>query len=194
MFDLTKSFYERVTYMGTEIETALTGLQLEQEGPDENYVNQDPDLKIAAHASADRQYNWDLDYLKLASYWASLKSKDPSTKVGAVVVSKDNRVVGMGYNGFPVGVNDDPERYNHRETKYKFVVHAEPNALLTAGDDARGGTLYTTLFTCNECAKLVIQAGIERIVTFEEDPARWSDSHAIAKTMYYEAGIGVYYL
>lgn len=138
-----------------------------------------------------KQRRWDMNYLALASWWANCVSKDPSTKVGSVVVSADGRREYLGYNGFPRGVEDTEERLNDRPTKYGLVVHAEANALLKAGTDAIGGTLYCTLFTCNECAKLVIQSGITRVVCYEEDPARWQDSFEISRLMYAEANVSV---
>lgn len=144
------------------------------------------------------QEKWDRFYLGLAKYY-SQASKDPSTKVGAVLVSTDNRVVGLGYNGFPPGVDDLEERYNNRELKYKLVVHAEVNAIITAGHEARGGTLYVyPSFSlppiCNECCKVAITAGVMSIVGFvaedgDERALRWKDSIAIAKLLCDEAGI-----
>jgi dCMP deaminase len=144
-----------------------------------------------------RQEKWDRRYLGLAKYYASF-SKDPSTQVGAVLVNH-NRVVGLGYNGFPEGMDDSPERYLNRELKYKLVVHAEVNACITAGDKAEGGTLYVwPSFAlppiCNECCKVAITAGVSTIVGFvadinDERALRWKDSIAIAKMMCDEAGI-----
>ncbi|AAT69506.1 deoxycytidylate deaminase [Alphaproteobacteria phage PhiJL001] len=155
-----------------------------------------PPLPDAVRKALDNRANvhiraakWDRDYLKLAEFWANLKSKDPSTKVGAVVVSEDNRVVGMGYNGFPVGVEDSRERLEDRPTKYMYVVHAEPNAILTAGLQAKGGTLYCTLFPCNECAKLIIQSGIRRVVSWASDNQRWDEAHQVSRIMFDEAGV-----
>ena len=148
---------------------------------------------ISAH-----QEKWDRRYLGLAKYYSQF-SKDPSTKVGAVVVNSSNRVVGMGYNGFPPGVEDTEERYNNRELKYKLVVHAEVNALLDAGERALGGTLYVwPSFAlppiCNECCKVAITAGIFLIVGFEADEnderaQRWKESIAVSKMLCDEAGV-----
>lgn len=105
----------------------------------------------------------------------------------------------IGYNGFPMGVKDLPERWNDRETKYKLVVHAEANAIRKAGWMAKGATLYVwPSFSlppvCNECAKLVIQAGIKEIVGYEPDlndprVQRWMESISISKMMCEEAGV-----
>lgn len=138
----------------------------------------------------ERRAKWDRRYLRLAKHWAEENSKDPSTKVGAVIVNRFNRVVGLGYNGFPEGVRDTPERLNDRPTKYKFVVHAEANAILNAVADVRGCTIYIwPLFTCHECAKLIIQSGIRRVVCPDQETTRWGDSFADATAMYQEAGV-----
>lgn len=142
---------------------------------------------------------WDKRFLNLAKH-ISEWSKDPSTKVGAVIVSpEDHIVVGLGYNGFPRGVLDLDERLNNRETKYKLVVHAEANAILMAGEKAKGATLYVfpsfvSPPICNECAKLVIQSGIREIVGPTPDLSdprakRWIDSIHVSQTMCFEAGV-----
>lgn len=140
----------------------------------------------------DRQRRWDLDYLALAEFWARRKSKDPSTKVCAVVVDANNDVAALGYNGFPKGVDDSPERYADRAVKYSLVVHAEQNALSIAEGRSRGGTIYIwPLFSCNECAKIVIQRGIRRVVSPSPDNTRWSSAYDTALLMYKEAGVQV---
>lgn len=141
---------------------------------------------------------WDERFLKLAEH-ISTWSKDPSTKVGAILVGPNNLVVGLGYNGFPRGVSDSEDRLNDRPTKYKFVVHAEVNAILMAGERAKGATLYVTpTFAvpniCNECAKFAIQAGVKELVGWtptgtEEQKARWGDAIAISKAMLDESGV-----
>lgn len=107
--------------------------------------------------------NWDNRFLDLAKH-VSGWSKDPSTKVGAVIVNDDKQVLSMGYNGFPRGVYDLASRYEDRPTKLLYVAHAERNALDNAFMDVRGATLYTTLCPCNECAKSIIQRGIKRVI------------------------------
>jgi dCMP deaminase len=107
---------------------------------------------------------WDRRFLDLALH-VSTWSKDPSTKVGAVIVNEDNQVISLGYNGFPRGVADLQHRYDDRPTKYLFVAHAERNALDNAFTSTKGATLYTSLCPCNECAKSIIQKGIKRVVT-----------------------------
>lgn len=135
---------------------------------------------------------WDKDYFALATFWANRKSKDPRTKVGCVIVNPElNRVISLGYNGFPKGVEDKEARYAEKETKYQLVVHAEANAILTARTDVTGCTLYTTLYPCNECTKLIIQAGITKVICPRQEDKRQNDSHWWAVTMLREAGIEV---
>jgi dCMP deaminase len=145
---------------------------------------------------------WDRKYLELAKYVANAWSKDPSTKVGAVLVNYEVGQEFIGFNGFPRGVDDSPERYADRELKYKMVVHAEVNAIQKAGQLARGSTLYVyPSFSfppiCNECAKLAIQSGVKEVVGYEPDltgiapsrVARWAESILISKTMFEESGV-----
>lgn len=134
---------------------------------------------------------WDKRFLKLAEHIATW-SRDPSTKVGAVIANDLNIAIGLGYNGFPRGVSDSPRFYDDRETKLKLVVHAEANAILNATTQVRGCTIYTTHFSCNECAKLVIQSGIKRIVSHKTDMnSKWLNAWAIAEDMYKSANIGI---
>ena len=110
---------------------------------------------------------WDIRYLQLAENIASW-SKDPSTQIGAIAVGTKGQVLAQGYNGFPRGVEDRVEYYEDRETKYKYVVHAEMNVIYNAtynGVSLDGATLYVTgLPVCSDCAKGVIQVGIKRVV------------------------------
>lgn len=128
-------------------------------------------------------------------YLTALKSKDPSTKVGAVIV-KDNHIISTGYNGFPIGVNDFSDRYNNREIKYKFVVHAEHNSILAAarfGISTLGSTLYTSGLPCNNCMKSIIQSGISEVVIHSLWPemkhSDWEESTKISKTMLSESNL-----
>jgi len=104
--------------------------------------------------------SWDDCFMDMAET-VSKRSKDPSTQVGAVLVSQDNNRVSVGYNGFPAGLEETKERWSD---KHSYVVHAEMNAVLNARGDLRGYTLYTTMFPCINCTKLILQAGISRIV------------------------------
>ncbi len=139
---------------------------------------------------------WDHRFLALAEHISNW-SKDPSTQVGAVIThTRSKRVVSMGFNGFPAGVEDTQERLDDRETKYELVVHAEQNALMFAGDRAEGGTLYVhPLPPCARCAVIIIQAGIVRVVCDQPDfeHERWGEQAKTADAMFREAGLGVDY-
>lgn len=114
--------------------------------------------------------NWD-DYFMSIAYIASLRSKDPKTKVGACIVNQDNRIISTGYNGMPNGCNDADMPWVAGEglgSKYLFVVHAELNAILHSKENLKGCRLYTTLFPCNECSKAIIQSGISEIIYLRE--------------------------
>lgn len=131
--------------------------------------------------------HWHSRFLDLARHVAAW-SRDPSTRVGAVIVRPDRTVASIGFNGFPRGVHDHPCRYNDRPTKYGLVVHAEANAILTAREPLHGYTIYSTLMTCNECAKLIIQSGLSRVVAPRPAPER---EQPVAMQMYAEAGVEV---
>ena len=113
--------------------------------------------------------SWD-EYFMGLSLLSAMRSKDPSTQVGACIVSDENKIMSVGYNGFPRGCSDDEfpwERSaeNSNDTKYPFVCHAELNAILNAGgQDLRGARIFVALFPCNECAKAIIQSGIKEVV------------------------------
>ena len=133
---------------------------------------------------------WSDRFLALAEHVAEW-SYDPSTKVGAVIVDAKNRVVSIGYNGFPRGVKDLAERYNDREQKLLFICHAERNALDNAQHSVEGCTMYIPLLPCNECAKSIIQSGIIKVVTYKptrEDRFNWD----ITRQMFREAGVNLY--
>ena len=122
---------------------------------------------------------------------AACRSKDPSTQVGACIVSQDNIIVSTGYNGMPKGCSDDEFPWNREgeETKYPFVVHAELNAILNAsGRDLRGCKLYVALFPCNECAKAIIQSGI-REVYYLSDKYATTPTTLASKRMLNAAGV-----
>jgi dCMP deaminase len=138
-----------------------------------------------------RQEKWDARYLELAEH-VSQWSKDPSTKVGAVLVNRSNYVVSLGYNGLPRGVEDSPARLENREVKYKVVVHAERNAIISAQRDLAGCTLYTWPFmSCAACAAMVIQAGIARHVAPRSDVSRWQEDFELARQMFAEVGVSL---
>jgi dCMP deaminase len=121
-------------------------------------------------------------------------SKDPSTKIGAIAVGSKGQVLSQGYNGFPRGIEDTISHYEDRETKYKYVVHAEMNVIYNAtynGVSLDGSTLYVTgLPVCSDCAKGVIQVGIKRVVMKEQEiPLKWVKSWKVTAGMFDQAMI-----
>lgn len=134
---------------------------------------------------------WDNRFIELAHH-VSEWSKDPRTKVGAVLVGADKRQVALGYNGFPPGVRDGADRLEDRDIKHQMVMHAERNVLDNAHFDTRGGVLYTTKPICPQCAGSAISYGIHRIVMpVEENDEAWTESMAFARQMLTEAGVEV---
>ncbi len=135
--------------------------------------------------------SWD-EYFMGVAMLSALRSKDPSTKVGACIVNGNKRIVGIGYNGLPCGCSDDEFPWERNggflDTKYAYVVHAEPNAILNATSDLTNATLYVTLFPCNECAKLIIQSGIKEIV-YVSDKYFDTDASKASRRMLEAAGI-----
>lgn len=131
--------------------------------------------------------------MRLAEEYATW-SKDPSTKVGAVIVDHERRTVGAGYNGFPRGVSDEPIRYETKMVKYKMVVHAEANAIMNAVKSVRDCTLYATKFPCSECTKLIIQMGVSHVVSPppSDDGSVWAEDAKFSLQMLNEAVISVY--
>jgi len=139
------------------------------------------------------QDKWDRRFLEMAKLVASW-SKDPSTQTGAVIVAPDRRIVSLGYNGFPRGVSDSPNRLKDREWKYEHVVHCEMNAVLFADRHLlKGSCLYTWPFaSCVRCAVHMIQVGIVRAVspTLPADKAkRWGESLNKTREVFAEAGV-----
>ena len=123
-------------------------------------------------------------------------SKDPSAKVGAVALNDDGILLAVGYNGFPRGVNDDPERYAVKDVKYRLVSHAEQNLVAQAayaGHSLKGSTVVLSgLYPCSSCAKSLIQAGVRRIITPPADAnPRWAPDAEWSSLMFREAGIEV---
>lgn len=142
---------------------------------------------------------WDVWFMKQV-YLVAEKSKDPSTKIGAVLV-RDRHIISSGYNGFPRKVRDKKGRYAKREIKYNLVVHAEDNSVLAAarfGISTLGTTLYTQGIPCCECAKSVIQGGIKEIVVHKQwrdmCHSKWAESCKISSVMFKECGIPVIFL
>lgn len=139
---------------------------------------------------------WNQRYLNIAKQIASW-SKDPSTKVGAVIVGDKNQIISQGYNGFPRGFKDSLDRLYNRETKYKFTIHAEANALYNAlynGVSVNGTSIYVHgLPVCVECAKAIIQSGIKRVVYDSLPKENWKQSNEDALKLFSEAGVDVVY-
>lgn len=134
---------------------------------------------------------WDRRFLLRAEHNASW-SKDPSSKVGAVIVRPNLTVAGDGFNGFPRGMVDNPELYEDRETKYSRILHAELNAILNAYGSVEGCTIYVTHPPCTSCALIIIQSGIERVVTYkptEDFLSRWGDQYEKVKGFFAEVEI-----
>jgi dCMP deaminase len=138
---------------------------------------------------------WHNRFLQLAKHISSW-SKD-TTQVGAVIVNPDTKkIIGLGYNGFPRFVNDDPERYNDRETKLKFVCHAELNAILNANGPVDGCSIYVypTMMkpaSCPECSKALVQAGIRLLYYYENDNTnpKWAELEKFSKAILREGRV-----
>ena len=135
--------------------------------------------------------SWDEYFMGLA-HLSALRSKDPSTQVGACIVDENNKVVSIGYNGLPIGCSDDEFPWGREggmlESKYAYVVHAELNAILNSPRSLHGCTLYVSLFPCNECAKAIIQSGIRKVI-YECDKYAKEDNVIASKKMLKAAGI-----
>lgn len=140
----------------------------------------------------DEYISWD-EYFMGIAVLSAYRSKDPNTQVGACIVSEENRIMTVGYNGMPKGCSDDDYPWeragNVLDTKYAFVCHAELNAILNYnGGSMKGSRCYVTLFPCNECAKALIQKGISEII-YMSDKYADSDSTKAAKKMLDSAGV-----
>ena len=139
------------------------------------------------------------DYITCDEYFmgiaelAGMRSKDPSTQVGSCIVSKENKILSMGYNGLPLGCSDDDFPWDREgefeETKYPYVTHSELNAILNyRGGSLEGTKVYVTLFPCNECAKAIIQAGIKTVV-YDSDKYAGTPGNIASKRMFDAAGV-----
>ena len=136
--------------------------------------------------------SWD-EYFMSVALLAAMRSKDPSTQVGACIVDGNNHILSTGYNGFPCGCSDDEFPWDRAgdfcNTKYPFVVHAELNAILNAhGKNLIGSKIYVSLFPCNECAKAIIQSGIKEIIYLSDKYAE-TDGTRASKRMLMSAGV-----
>lgn len=136
--------------------------------------------------------SWD-EYFMGIAILSGERSKDPNTQVGACIVGSDNRILSVGYNGFPNGCSDElfpwTREGSELETKYPFVAHSELNAILNyRGGSLEGSKLYVSLFPCNECAKAIIQAGI-RTVIYDSDKYDGTPGNVASKKMFDAAGV-----
>lgn len=136
--------------------------------------------------------NWDEYFMGIAML-SGQRSKDPSTQVGACIVSQDNKILSLGYNGAPNGYDDDNMPWEREgsflETKYAYVCHAELNAILNnKGSKLEGAKIYVDLFPCNECAKAIIQSGIKEII-YMSDKYNGTDANIVSKKMLDYCGV-----
>lgn len=134
---------------------------------------------------------WDEYFMGIALLSAK-RSKDPSTQVGACIINREKKIVGVGYNGFPKGCSDDNFPWDREgdflDTKYPFVMHAEQNAILNSIKKLSDCTIYVGLFPCHECAKSIIQSGIKEVV-FLSDKYDGTDSNRASKMMFDASGV-----
>lgn len=135
--------------------------------------------------------SWEAYFMGIA-HLSALRSKDPSTQVGAVIVDDEKKVVSIGYNGLPKGCSDDEFPWEREgsvyTSKYAYVVHAELNAILNSPRPVKGCSVYVSLFPCNECAKAIIQSGIKEIV-YEDDKYAATEGVQASKRMLDSAGV-----
>jgi dCMP deaminase len=131
--------------------------------------------------------SWD-EYFMGVALLSAQRSKDPNTQVGACIVDSSNKIVGIGYNGFPIGCSDDDlpwerKSENINDTKYPYVVHGEVNAVLNSTKKLDGARIYVALFPCNECAKIIIQSGIKEVI-YLSDKYKDLDSVKASKKLF----------
>jgi dCMP deaminase len=136
--------------------------------------------------------SWD-EYFMSVALLSAQRSKDPNTQVGACIANPDKKIVGVGYNGFPIGCSDDELPWSREgdflSTKYAFVCHAELNAVLNSiSAELTGCSIYVGLFPCNECTKVIIQSGIKEIVYLSDKYAQ-TDVVKASKIMLDKAGV-----
>ena len=140
---------------------------------------------------------WKKRFLKLSKE-ISTWSKDPSTKVGALIISEDRNIISTGYNGFPRNIEDTEERLNNRELKYKFILHAEMNCILNAlynGRSVKDCILFVHgLPPCSECTKSIIQAGIKKVITDSKATDNWKESLKLSLEMLKEANVEIEFI
>lgn len=138
--------------------------------------------------------NWDEYFMGIAAL-SALRSKDPNSQVGACIVSQENKILSVGYNGFPIGCSDENFPWGREgdaiNTKYPYVVHSELNAILNyRGGSLAGTKIYVTLFPCNECAKAIIQAGIKTVI-YDCDKYEGTPMNLVSKELLKTAGVKI---
>ena len=137
--------------------------------------------------------SWD-EYFMGVAFLSGMRSKDPSTQVGACIIDKEKKIIGMGYNGFPLGSSDDEMPWGKTgdflDTKYPYVVHAELNAILNSIKSLKESTIYVTHFPCNECAKAIVQSGIKKVIYFS-DKHKNLESTVASRTILKNAGVEI---
>lgn len=136
--------------------------------------------------------SWD-EYFMGVAILSGMRSKDPNSQVGCCIVSQDNKILSMGYNGFPKGCSDDEFPWDREgdplDTKYVYVAHSELNAILNySGGSLAGAKLYVSLFPCNECAKAIIQCGIKEVI-YDSDKYADTPATKASKRMMEAAGV-----
>jgi len=194
--------FSSVKDTSSEVEKATTAPtvsnQLNSNNPSDRYkdllkreANYDPSIdKIRKRAG---YLSWD-DYFTAVAYLTARRSKDPNTQVGAAIVDANNCIIGVGYNGFPRNCSDDHLPWARKadselHKKYPYVVHAEVNAILNKGSkDVKGSRLYVALFPCNECAKVIIQAGIKEVI-YLNDIYHDTDTCKASRIMFEMSGV-----
>ncbi len=133
--------------------------------------------------------NWDEYFLAMAKL-AAKRSKDPNTQVGACIVNNRKRIIGLGYNGMPNGNDTFPWNRDGIDNKYKYVIHAEANAILNSIKDLKGTTIYVSLFPCNECSKMIVQSGISKVV-YEDNKYKGTPNINISERILKECGVQI---
>ena len=137
--------------------------------------------------------SWD-EYFMGVAILAAQRSKDPNTQVGACIVSQDNKILSIGYNGMPLGCSDDEFAWGRdadHDNKYFYIVHSELNSILNyRGGSLEGSKIYVTLFPCNECAKAIIQSGIREVIYWQD---KYKDTAEViaSKRMLRTAGVQI---
>ena len=128
------------------------------------------------------------------AFLSGMRSKDTATQVGDCIIDKEKKIIGMGYNGFPLGSSDDEMPWGKTgdflDTKYPYVVHAELNAILNSIKSLKESTIYVTHFPCNECAKAIVQSGIKKVIYFS-DKHKNLESTVASRTILKNAGVEI---